>query len=142
MYSVMFRICLYKTLFHLSINSSFGLPNLFPLLKNFHIINLKSQSSCNLNTFSPDNNQSNSIAEFPHLTYLDMLCANINYLEQFLNERKTYVPCLTKLRVVLRNVTNNFTREEMQRNCAKMKQLIMMIKLVHSKDFYLYFPSL
>ncbi len=114
----------------------------FPLLKNFRILNSKSQSSCNLNTFSPDNNQSNSIAEFPHLTYLDILCANINYLEQFLNERKTYVPCLTKLIVVydnLRNVTNNFTREETRRNCAKMKKLMMTIPLVHSKDFYLYF---
>jgi len=70
---------------------------------------------------------------------------NINYFEQFLNERKTCVPYLTKLKVVynnLRIVTNKFTREETQCNCAKIKQLLMLIPLVHSKDFYYYFPLL
>jgi hypothetical protein len=82
----------------------------FPLLKTFRILNGDSQSLCNLNS-----SQSYEVAEYPYLTYLDMLCGNINYLEQFLNEGKTYVPCLTKLKVVynnLRIVTNNFKREE------------------------------
>ncbi|CAF1421404.1 unnamed protein product [Rotaria sordida] len=111
----------------------------FPLLKIFRILNMESQS-CQLT-----NSQLYEIAEYPHLTYLDMLCGHIDYLEQFLNETKTYVPCLTKLKVVynnLRIVTNNFTREETRRNCAKIKRLLMLIPLVHTKEFYLHFPLL
>ncbi|CAF1417554.1 unnamed protein product [Rotaria sordida] len=96
----------------------------FPLLKTFRILNYDSQPLCNLNS-----SQSYEIAEYRYLIYLDMLCGNINYLEQFLNEEKTYVPRLTKLKVVynnLRIVTNNFTRKEMRRNCAKIKQLLMI----------------
>ncbi|CAF1039382.1 unnamed protein product [Adineta ricciae] len=75
----------------------------FPLLMTCRIFNRESQS-CQFT-----DSQSYEIAEYPYLTYLDILCGNIDYLEQFLNETKTYVPCLTKLRVVynnLRIVTN------------------------------------
>jgi len=112
----------------------------FPLLKTFRIVNIKSQELSNLK-----NSQSYEIAEYPHLTYLDMFCANIDYLEQFLNEKVTYVPCLKKLKVVynnLRIVTNNFTREETRRNCAKVTRLVIRTPLACSKDFYLYFPLL
>ena len=111
-----------------------------PLLKTFRIFNYESQSLCNINS-----SESYETAKYPYLTYLDMLGANINYLEQFLNERKTCVPHLTKLKVVynnLRIVTNNFTREETRCNCAKIKELLMLIPLVYSKDFYYYFPLL
>ncbi|CAF5140108.1 unnamed protein product, partial [Rotaria sp. Silwood1] len=117
----------------------------FPLLNIFRVINEESQSCCNLNTFSSDNNRSNPIAEYPHLTVLDLRNTHFGYVEQFLNETKTYLPCLTELTVFytnLRIATKNFTREETRRNCAKVKQLFMVIPLVHSKDFYLYFPSL
>ncbi|CAF4029928.1 unnamed protein product [Rotaria sordida] len=117
----------------------------FPLLNIFRVINEESQSCCDLNTFSSDNNRSNPIAEYPHLTVLDLRNAHFGYVEQFLNETKTYLPCLTELTVFytnLRIATKNFTREETRRNCAKVKQLFMVIPLVHSKDFYLYFPSL
>ncbi|CAF3737551.1 unnamed protein product [Rotaria sordida] len=99
----------------------------FPLLKTFRIFSFDSRLLCDL-----DSSQSDEIAEYRYLIYLDMLCANINNLEQFLNQGKTYVPCLTKLKVVhnnLRIVTNNFTREETRRNCAKIKRLILMIPL-------------
>jgi predicted metallopeptidase len=112
----------------------------FPLLKKFSIFNIESEEISNL-----ENSQSYEIAEYPRLIYLDILCANINYLEQFLNEKVTYVPCLEKLKVVynnLRIVTNNFTREETRRNCAKVTQLLIRIPLVRPKDFYLYFPLL
>ena len=112
----------------------------FPLLKTFRILNYELQSLCNLN-----NNHSDEIAQYTHLIYLDMFCVSFNYLEQFLNERKTYVPCLTKLKVIysnLRIVTNDFTREETRRNCGKIKRLDVLIPLVYSKDFYVYFPLL
>ncbi|CAF1530959.1 unnamed protein product, partial [Adineta steineri] len=78
----------------------------------------------------------NLIAEYRHLTVLD---------EQFLNQTKTYVPCLTELMVIyndLRIITKNFTREETRRNCANIKRLVMSPSLVHSQNFYVYFLSL
>ncbi len=101
--------------------------------------------SSSLNIFSSDNNQSYEIAEYPHLTSLEMLFADAEHLDQFLNERKTYALCLTELIVHyhhLRFVTKDFTREKTRRNCANVKRLYMLTPLVHSKDFYLYFPLL
>jgi hypothetical protein len=112
----------------------------FPLLKNFHIFNNESQSLCNLN-----NRQSYEIAEYPHLTSLDMIGANCDYLEQFLNQRKTYAPSLTELIIVYNDlgiVTKNFKRQVTQRNYANVKRIYMIIPLVHTKYFYLYFPLL
>jgi hypothetical protein len=112
----------------------------FPLLTKFCIANVESAQISNF-----PNGQSYEIAEYPNLIYLDMLCANIDYLEQFLNEKVTYVPRLKKLKVVynsLRVVTNNFTREETRRNCAKVTRLLIRTPLACSKDFYLYFPLL
>ncbi|UJR29275.1 hypothetical protein I4U23_010489 [Adineta vaga] len=115
----------------------------FPLLKNFRILNSGSKSPDNFNMLSCDNNQLYEIAEYPHLMSLDLLCANIDYVEQFLNEKKTYIPYLSKLTVIyneLRTVTEDFTREETRHNCVNIKELIMFIPLAHSKDFYTYFP--
>ncbi|CAF4228661.1 unnamed protein product [Rotaria sp. Silwood2] len=91
----------------------------FPLLNNLRVINTKSQSASNVNAFSSDYTQSYSIAEYPYLTSLNVRTACIDYLEQFLNETKTYVPCLTELTTYyqsLRIVTKNFRREETRRN--------------------------
>jgi hypothetical protein len=121
------------------------LARAFPLLKNFCLMSLDPESFCGLNILSSDNNQSYAIAEYPHLTSLEMLCADSDHLEQFLNQRKTYAPCLTELLVHyhhLRIVTENFTKEETRRNCANVKRLYMLTPLAYSKDFYLYFPLL
>ncbi|CAF2906295.1 unnamed protein product [Rotaria sp. Silwood2] len=117
----------------------------FPLLNNLRVINIQSQSVSNLNTFSSDYTQSYSIAEYPYLTSLDVRTARIDYLEQILNETKTYVPCLSELTTdyqSLRIVTKNFRREETRRNCAKVKRLNMIGTFVHLNDFYLNFPLL
>ncbi|CAF2163161.1 unnamed protein product [Rotaria magnacalcarata] len=92
----------------------------FPLLKYLRMYNIKPQ-------VSSDRSQSYSMIEYPHLMSLDVVYSNKCYLEQFLNETKACVPCLTELAVShydLKIVTNNFTREETRRNCAKVKQLI------------------
>jgi hypothetical protein len=70
----------------------------FPLLKKFCIANVKSAQISNF-----PNGQSYEIPEYPNLIYLDMLCVNIDYLEQFLNEKVTYVPRLkkTKGRIII-----------------------------------------
>jgi hypothetical protein len=112
----------------------------FPLLTTFRIWNNRSQSVCDLNS-----NDSDEIAHYTHLTSLDIWYADIDYLEQFLDERKTYVPCLTNLKVFYQNltfITNHFAREETRRNCAKIKRLNFVMPLVHPKDFYVYFPLL
>jgi len=117
----------------------------FPLLNNFRVINLMSQSSCKPNTIASDNSQLCQVAEYPHLKSLDVRIGATDYVEQFLNETRTYASCLTDLTVSyndLRIVTKDFTRDETRRNCTKVKRLNMIGTLVHSKDFYLYFPYL
>lgn len=71
--------------------------------------------------------------------------SHIDYVDQFLNETKTRLPRLTKLKVnyeLLTIVTKNFTRDTTRLNCSKVKQLIVREILVHSKDFNVYFPQL
>jgi hypothetical protein len=117
----------------------------FPLLKYLRIFNIESQVLDGLMTFSSDNCQLHSIIEYPHLTILDVKYAHRDYVEQFLNETKAFVPCLTEFGVCVYNlkaVTKDFTREETRRNCAKVKKLIVREPLVYSKDFWFYFPSL
>jgi hypothetical protein len=95
--------------------------------------------------FESGNSESHSIVEYPHLTSLDIRYGLRDYVEQFLNETKTYTPCLTELGVIdvyLKTVTKNLTRDETRRNCAKIKRLFTLGSLDHSRDFCLYFPSL
>ncbi|CAF1203570.1 unnamed protein product [Rotaria sordida] len=117
----------------------------FPLLKHLRIFNIESQLLLHdLLTCSSDKNQLYSIVKYPYLTSLDVKYAHEDYLDQFLNETKAYVPCLTQLGVMdihLNIVTKNFTREETRHNCAKVKQLFVVGSLVHSNNFYDYFPS-
>ncbi|CAF1216291.1 unnamed protein product [Adineta steineri] len=118
----------------------------FPLLKHLCIWNSESQQLNDHVTFSSDNCQSHSIIEYPHLNKLDVTFSHRDYVEQFLNETKTLVPCLTEfdfsLVDVLKAVTKDFTREETRRNCAKVKKITSMDPMIHSEDFCLYFPSL
>ncbi|CAF3820951.1 unnamed protein product [Rotaria sordida] len=91
------------------------------------------------------NDHSCSIVEYSHLISLDIDFVNIDYVDQFLNESKTRLPYLTELVVQfdsLKNVTENFTRDATQRNCAKVKRLIVKNLIDFSEDVYRYFPSL
>ncbi|CAF2733759.1 unnamed protein product [Rotaria sp. Silwood2] len=95
----------------------------FPLLKHLRIFNVEAQVLDGLITFSSDNCQLHSIIEYPHLTILDVQYAHRDYVEQFLNETKAFIPCLTEFEVSvdhLKAVTKDFTREETRRNCAKI----------------------
>jgi hypothetical protein len=91
--------------------------------------------------------QTSSIIEYPHLTELRLDDVHIDYVEQFLSNLNTRLPSLNELYVKyehLVSVTNNFTRNATRINCSKLKTIIFneRIHLAHSKDFYLYFPSL
>jgi hypothetical protein len=117
----------------------------FPLLKYLTIFNVESQLLADLLTPSCDHTRSHSMITYSHLTSLDVAFSHRDYLEQFLNETKAYVPCLTKLTVChthLKMVTENFTREITRRNCAKVKQLIIIQLLDDAEDHSHYFPSL
>ena len=117
----------------------------FPLLKCLRIFNRESQGLDGFMTFSSDNCQLHSIIEYLHLTRLDVRYAHRDYVEQFLNETKAFVPCLTELGVCIYNlkpVTKDFTREETRHNCAKVKKIFTTNTLIHSEDLCLYFPSL
>jgi hypothetical protein len=116
----------------------------FPLLKYLRIYNRESQVLDDLMTFSSDNCQLHSIIEYLHLTRLDVRYAHRDYVEQFLNETKAFIPCLTVFEVDvdhLKAVTKDFTRKETRRNCAKVEQ-IDTLGLIYSEDVFLYFPSL
>ncbi|CAF4066198.1 unnamed protein product [Rotaria sordida] len=47
-----------------------------------------------------DENSSYSVIEYSHLTSLDMTMADFGYIEQFLLETKTYLPCLTHVNII------------------------------------------
>ncbi|CAF1584617.1 unnamed protein product [Adineta steineri] len=88
----------------------------FPLLKHLCVWNKKPQELGGLVTFSSNNCQFQSIIKYPHLTILDVKFAHSDYVEQFLNETKTLVPCLSELEVFvnhLKAVTKDFTREDL-----------------------------
>ncbi|CAF2954277.1 unnamed protein product, partial [Rotaria sp. Silwood2] len=114
----------------------------FPMLEKLDVINFKSQSQISDNMNSNDN-QLCSIVEYPYLILVRLGRSHIDYYEQFLNDTKTHLPRLTALTVnydQLTIVTENFTRDATRLNCANVKELIIQRTLVHSKDFYVYFP--
>ena len=96
------------------------------------------------------------VVQYLHLTSLDFGRADIDYVEQMLNESKTRLPCLTELRVdydQLKTVTNNFTRDSTRLNCINVEELSFHSCSNHddsddhsiiaqSKDFDVYFPLL
>ncbi|CAF3181314.1 unnamed protein product, partial [Rotaria sp. Silwood2] len=91
----------------------------FPSLKLLRVLNLKRQTSISNNISSNDNQLHSTIIEFPYLTSLNLLFAHYDYVDQFLNDKKACLPCLTKLAVSydkLRIVTKEFTNERTRLN--------------------------
>ena len=94
-----------------------------------------------MSVYSP----SDTVAEYPHLTYLDIFRTRSVTVDVFLNEKMTRMPRLAGLSAQyehLRLVTRDFTREETRRNCANLTELITYRTMVGSKEYYNYFPSL
>lgn len=108
----------------------------FPALKFLHISNSYSQK---IKPHLPT-----SIA-FPHLTFLNLGDAHVNYAEQFLLTKNASVPRLMNLRIRYKSlaaITNNFTNEVTQFNFTTLKRLDTCDSSVHSEKFRLYFPLL
>ena len=86
-----------------------------------------------------------STIEYPHIISLNIKHVFIHYAEYFLDETKTHLPRLKELKItsyILKEVTQNFTRDRTRRNCSKVNRLIVEGEFICSKDVYNYFPSL
>ncbi|CAF3670733.1 unnamed protein product [Rotaria sp. Silwood1] len=116
----------------------------FPFLKILSVINFKPHSRMD-DYWNIDYNPLYSIVEYPNLISLDLRSSHTHYIDQFLDQKRTHLPCLTKLAVNydgLEMVTFGFTRDASLRNCAQVKELLFERPLVHTKHVYNYFPLL
>ncbi|CAF1523519.1 unnamed protein product [Rotaria sp. Silwood1] len=118
----------------------------FPLLKDLRVVNFNRQSSISDDERNSNDNQLYSIVKLNYLISLHLVDVYIEYVDQFLNERKTHLARLIKLTIDydhLTIVTNNFTKDTTRLNCINVKELNFYNRRVeHSKDFYVYFPVL
>ncbi len=118
----------------------------FPLLRRLTVCNqIEQKERPSHQLVRPE--QASSIIQYSHLVELDCAYVHIDYVEHFLSSLDTRLPCLSKIHVQYDHlviVTDNFTRNTTSMNCAKLKLINFKDKVstVHSKDFYLYFPSL
>ncbi|CAF4548961.1 unnamed protein product [Rotaria socialis] len=118
----------------------------FPVLNHLTLSNKISKNVTPLQqVLKPEN--ATSVIEYSHLVELYCFDVHIDYVEQFLSNLNTRLPCLSKLHVKyehLVTVTENFTRNATRINCAKLKHIdfVYNVKIMRSKNFYLYFPLL
>ncbi|UJR29390.1 hypothetical protein I4U23_010602 [Adineta vaga] len=110
----------------------------FPLLRRLEISNDNKQEE--------KHEDKSAIIHFSHLVEFEYFEVHVDYVEQFLCDSNTRLPCLNKIRISyqqLSYVTKNFTRNTTRWNCAQLKYInSSRMALVHSKDYYRYFPSL
>jgi hypothetical protein len=114
----------------------------FPLLDSLTMFNQREQKRSRQ---CLDHEQVSSVVEYSQLTKLDLHYAHIDYVEQFLVNTRIHLPHLNVIGVQYEHltvVTKTFTNNATRLNCAKVKRVITEEAMVHSKDFYLYFPSL
>ncbi|CAF0937632.1 unnamed protein product [Rotaria sordida] len=82
---------------------------------------------------------------FPHLAVLNLELAHIDYVEQFLFERKTRLPCLLHLTIQYESlvmITNNFTNDPTRLNFTQLKNLVTDKSFIRPENFHSYFPQL
>jgi hypothetical protein len=119
------------------------LAQAFPFLKNLSLHNMI-PPFLRVNEYHLRDKDWCSIVKYSQLRSLDISGAATYYVEQFLDERKTYLPRLIHLKIDygdLKEVTNNFTRDQTQCTCSKIKRLILNLR-VYPKAIYRYFHSL
>jgi len=85
-----------------------------------------------------------SIIEYPHLNQLVLFEADESYIEQFLNNSKTYLSNNIYLHIgydSLNNVTGNFTSDATRMNCSKIIRINVFgygLELSKLKDYFPY----
>jgi hypothetical protein len=139
------RVNLYDTTRPFEHDFFVRLSQSFPLLKILSLTNTikqKKKRSYQSNQYE----QTSLIVKYPHLTDLYFGCVPIDYVEQFLIDSNTCLPCLRKIYIEyekLFTVTENFTSKATRTTCSKLKDIIFEEgSIVCSKEFYLYFPLL
>ncbi|CAF3764288.1 unnamed protein product [Rotaria sp. Silwood1] len=116
----------------------------FPYLKILSVNNWTAQKYKQCRK-SNDDNQDSSIANYPHLIQLSLLYVHVDYVEQFLDNTKTFISNNISFSVnysVLRQATHNFTRNEMRINCSKLSDIHIFEKFYYSEHFKAYFPNI
>lgn len=116
----------------------------FPFLQRLNIENQSAQK-CKRSKKSKFVDGHSSMIKFPHMTYLNLSMAHIDYVEQFLDHKKTCLSNYIKLFVdyhCLQRVTHNFTRDTIRVNCAKVKILFFCGKSNIPTHFNTYFPDI
>ncbi|CAF3554835.1 unnamed protein product [Rotaria sp. Silwood2] len=108
----------------------------FPFIEELSLRNYQQQKN---------NNQQWSIIQYSRLNKLDLVYIHEDYVEQFLIDTKTCLLNNVFLCVsydYLQKVTENFTRDAMRVNCAKINRLFLhrmpLILAVDFKDFFPY----
>jgi hypothetical protein len=95
----------------------------------------------------PQKDKQNSSVElitFPHLKLLNLKLAHIDYAEQFLLKKITYLPYLFNLHIKYQSlimITNNFTIDRTYFNFGRVKDLDLD-QSFPSEKFHQYFPML
>ncbi|CAM2725413.1 unnamed protein product [Rotaria socialis] len=108
----------------------------FPCLRKLSLSNRKGQKLKN-------NNMNYPLIKYPHLNDLELIDIHKDYVELFLDNTKTLLSdnlCLSVEYRPLRKVTNNFKKDTMRFNCAKVIQLMIPAKFKISQRFKAYFP--
>ncbi|CAF1462398.1 unnamed protein product [Adineta ricciae] len=85
------------------------------------------------------------IVTFNRLIDLDLRLTHITYIQQLLCNRYTHLPRFCKLHIYyeqLMLLTNNFTSDPNQFNCAQIKSLSINECFVRSENFSQFFPLL
>ena len=109
----------------------------FPFLQYLYLNNLESQ----------ENKQYSSVLlTFPYLTYLDIYCGHIDYVELFLLKTNTNLPRLSYLcikSISIMEITNGLTKDVKDFNFSLLTNLDVREEMfIHSRNFHKYFPLL
>ena len=114
----------------------------FPLMETLIIAN----SSPQINQFQLNNYLKQlPITIFNRLSNLHLSHLHIDYIEQFLFNRYTHLPCLCQLEIdyeELNTLTNSFTNDPTQFNFSHIRRLMTNEAFARSQNFSKFFPSL
>ncbi|CAF3027084.1 unnamed protein product, partial [Rotaria sp. Silwood2] len=108
-----------------------------PFLEILHIRNNKPQKDKQYS--------STELITFHHLKLLNLKLAYVDYVEQFLLNKVTYLPHLFNLYIKYESlimITNNFTIDTTYFNFSRVKDLDLDQSFLHSENFHQYFPLL
>lgn len=115
----------------------------FPFLKVLSLRNQEPQQNKQSQKSMNETNEEHLIIRYSYLTELDLMDAHDDYVEQFLDGTKTYLPKNIKFRTTydcLQRVTHNFTREITRINSTKINNLILAHPYTITDKFIMYFP--